>query len=362
MQASDKKYSSKKYIAVTAIVTLIMLLCIGMISYIVDPFLQFRARPDTRYFLNPRFVNGGLAKNYDYNTVIIGSSMAQNYNLNILREMDPGAKPVKLSTGGMNCIEMEYLYSFVKKEKAKTIIINLDITQFNALFEEIRYPRYLYDDGVLNKLQYLYGYETFVRFAPIDIGLTFYLKDKENISPQYEMKTTIDNVGNTSLDGHYSAEHVKSLYLSGWTVSEQPLKNMESRMQNRLDTMLMRIAPDKYKDTNFIFVMPPYSALYWHHTKKMGYYDQFTNFTYYLDTAISKYDNARIAFYFDIEEITDLNYYTDITHFSPAISDKILRNINNPDYTLNSSDIDRRLHQVDSLVSVFAEKNKDWLK
>lgn len=362
MHTPDSKYSPKKFIATFTITTLILLLCIGFISFVVDPFFQFRAKPDTRYFLNPRFVTGGLAKNYDYNTVILGSSMAQNYNLNILRNMDSEAKPVKLSTGGMNCIEMEYLYSFVKKEKVKTFIINIDIPQFNAVFEEIRYPQYLYDNGILNKLEYLYGYETFVRFTPIDIGLTLYLKDNKHISEKYDMKTSIDNVGNTSLEGNYSADYVKELYLNGIAVSDQNLEDMESRMQTRLDSMLARLSPDKYPHAEFIFVMPPYSALYWYHTKKMGYYKQFVDFTYYLDKAINRYKNARIAFFFDIDEITDLNYYTDITHFSPVISDKILENINNPAYNLDLLDIDYKLCRVDSLVNTFTEKNKDWLK
>lgn len=337
-------------------------MCIGLISYIVDPFFQFRAKPGTRYFLNPRFITGGLAKNYDYNTVVLGSSMTQNFNLNILRNIDAESKPVKLSTGGMNCLEMEYIYSFIKKEQVKTFIINIDIPPFNATFEEVRYPQCLYENGIMNKLKYLYGYETFVRFTPIDIGLTIYLKDKKNITPEYDMKTNIDNVGNTSLDVHYGADYVKQLYLSGWTVLEQTLKDMQPRMQNRLDSMLARMSPDKYLDAEYIFVMPPYSALYWYYTKQQGYYDEFINFTRYISKSISKYNNARIAFFFDIDEITDLNYYADITHFNPAISDKILKNINNPVYTLDSLNIDYRLQKVDSLVNVFVEQNKDWLK
>jgi hypothetical protein len=126
--------------------------------------------------------------------------------------------------------------------------------------------------------------------------------------------------------------------------------------------MLARISPDKYPNAKFIFVMPPYSALYWYHARQKGYYDNFMNFAHYLNKAVSRYDNARIALFFDIEEVTDLNYYADITHFSPAISDKILENINNPAYNLTLSNIEYKLHRVDSLVSAFTEKNKDWLK
>lgn len=362
MQALKDKYPSKRFITVFSVVLLAALMCIGLISYAVDPFFQFRAKPDTRYFLNPRFVTGGLAKNYEYNAVILGSSMTQNFNLNILRKIEAGCKPVKLSTGGMNCVEMEYIYSVIKKEQVKTFIINIDIPLFNSTFEEVRYPQYLYENGIINKLKYLYGYETFVRFTPIDIGLTLYLNDKSNITPEYDMKTNIDNVGNTSLDVHYGADYVKQLYLSGHTVSDQSLEGMESRMKARLDSLLTRMSPDKYPDAEYIFVMPPYSALYWYHTKQRGYYNEFIEFTHYIEHSISKYKNARIAFFFDIDEITDLNYYADITHFNPVISDKILENINNPAYQLSPSNIDYKLNRVDSLMNVFVGQNKDWLK
>lgn len=361
MNISENKYSSKKYIVTTGIVTIIILICIGYISYTVDPFLQFRVNADKHYFLNPRLVNGGLAKNADYNTVALGSSMVQNYNISILRAHDASCNPVKLSTGGMNYMEMEYLYSFIKKDQVSSFIINLDIPQFNLPFEEIRYPKYLYDDGILNKLEYLYGYETCIRFTPIDIGLSIYLKDKTDISPEYRMKTNIDEIGNNSLDNIYNGEYVKQLYLNGTGVSFQVQEGMTERMQSRLDSLLSRLEVSKYKSATYTFVLPPYSALYWYHTKKAGYYSQFIDFIHYLEKSIQKYDNARIMFFFDSDEITDLNYYSDISHFSPALSDKILNNIHNEEYLLSSDNINYKIQRLDSLVNSYIEENKDWL-
>lgn len=359
MSLSQHKYSSKRFLTVFTISAILLLLCIGTISYFVDPFFQFRVNKDNHYFLNPRLVNGGLAKNSDYNTIILGSSMVQNYNLSILRENDPTCDPLKLSTGGMNNMELEYVYSFIKKDKVKSFIINLDLPQFNAVFEEIRYPRYLYDDGLLNKLEYLYGYETCIRFTPVNIGLSLYLKNKASIPTEYKAKTEIDNIGQNIED--YNAEHVKQLYLSGKTVSEQMQNGMKSRMQDRLNSMLLRIQPEKYPDAQYTFVLPPYSALYWHYTRELGYYNEFIDFVRYLNQKIGTYDNARIAFFFDVDEIIDLNQYSDITHFSPVLSDKILNNISNQDYWLDNSNIETKLQRMDSLVNIFTENNKDWI-
>lgn len=363
MKATENKYNYKRFILLTSVLTIIALAGIGLTSYVVDPFFQFRAKPDSRYFLNPWLVNGGLAKNYDYNTIILGSSMVQNYDLTILRKKDPNVKPLKLSSGGMNNEEMKYIYSFIKKDSLQSIIIALDIPQLNLGFEEVRFPRFLYDNTLKNKLEYLYGYETCIRFTPIDLILPLYLKDKDmnELSPAYRMKTDINQIGNNSYENDYSADHVKQLYLAGTTVSIQNQDGMEERMRSKLDSLLASMEIDKYKHVDYTFVLSPYSALYWYHTIREGYYNQFVDFIHYLNQSVARYDNAKLMFFFDLDEITNLNYYTDVSHFSPTLSDKVLDNIHNPGYILNESNIDYKIHRMDSLVNAFIDENSDWL-
>lgn len=132
-------------------------------------------------------------------------------------------------------------------------------------------------------------------------------------------------------------------------------------METRLDSLLARMEIEKHKDIRYTFVFSSYSALYWYHAKRYNYYEPFMDFVYYFNKSIEKYDNTRIAFFFDRKEITDLNYYSDITHFGPVLSDTILTNVYNPKYELNTQSIDSRMAAVDSLVNSFIEKNKNWL-
>lgn len=361
MTVQRKKYTSKKFLRTLTVAILIGLLCIGLGAFIVDPFFQFRVNTKGHYILNPFLMNGGLAKNYDYNTVLLGSSMVQNYNMSILHDNYPDMKPVKLSSGGLNIPEMKYLYSFVNKEKTKDFIINIDIALFNQFGIGNRYPRYLYEDGLMNKLKYMYGYETWLQYIPADLGMGLYFKIKKDVPLSYKMKTSIDNIGNNSFDVQYSAGEVKRQYLSGISVSNQILENMKPRMEVALDSLLSSMKIDKYKDINYTFVFSSYSALYWYHAKKNNYYETFMGFIRHFHKNVEKYDNVRIAFFFDREEILDLNYYSDITHFGPALSDTILTNVYNPKYELNSWNMDERISRVDSLVNLFAEENKDWL-
>lgn len=362
MDTSGKKYTSKGFLTAFAISAALVLFIIGLACYIVDPFLQFRVNPKSRYILNPRFVNGGLAKNYEYNTALIGSSMVQSFNISTLRNANEGMKPVKLSSGGMNLAEMELLYSIVQERNVKNIIMNVDMPFFNQAGVISRYPDYLYADGFMNKLQYLYSYEALIQYIPVDLGLELYFKVKDgNLPDVYKMKTDLDQIGTESYAKTYSAEFVKNYYLAGNSVLYQHVEDMEDRMDKSLTSFINKLEIDKHKDVNYTFMFPSYSALYWYHTRKHNYYNQFLGFAAKFTRMVEKYDNVRVVSFLDRTEITDLNYYGDVTHFSPALGDTIMKNMFNPEFEINSSNVDVMTHRVDSLVDTFIEKNKDWL-
>ncbi|NDV79334.1 hypothetical protein [Dysgonomonas sp. 511] len=359
--SSPDKNKSKRFLLVFTISAITMLFLIGLTTYLVDPFLQFRVNPNKRYLLNAWFVNGGLAKNYDFNTVVLGSSMIQNCDLNVIRNKYPGAKPLRLSIGGIKLLEMEHLYSLIDKQKVDRFIICLDLPPLNDREDAIRYPRYLYDDGLLNKLQYLYSYESVVRFLPVDVGVDLYLKNKTHIPDDYEQKTNIDNIGNNFKESfYYNAEQTKTIFSAGITVTPQYLDSMDTFMPARLDSMLSRIAPDKYPDIDYIFILPPYSALYWITAQNRNYYDYFMHFPQYIATRMAMYKNVRLMYFFDIPQVADLENYRDVTHFSPAMTDWMMDNIDNDDYLANSRNIDDKIARTDSIVKAFIKEN-DWI-
>ncbi|MDR1883540.1 MAG: hypothetical protein LBR26_12285 [Prevotella sp.] len=360
MNSPDKKYASKNFLSTFAISAIVALFLIGGTCYIVDPFFQFRVNTRSRYILNPRFVNGGLAKNYEYNTAIIGSSMIQSFDISTLRNSYEGMKPVKLSSGGMNLAEMILLYSLATEKGAKNIIMNVDMPFFNQSGVVSRYPDHLYTNGFFNKLKYLYSYEAQVQYIPANLGLELYFKIKDGDLPDiYKMKTDIDRIGADAKT--YNAEFVKNYYLAGNSVLYQHPDSMEERMDKSLNSFIANLEIDRHKDVNYTFMFPSYSALYWFHTRKHNYYNEFLGFVAKFTRMVEKYDNARVISFLDLDEITDLNYYGDVTHFGPALSDTIMKNMFNPGYEINSSNVDAMAHRVDSLVDSFIEKNRDWL-
>jgi len=74
----------KKSVIRTLLFSSIIIGVPGLMNYIVDPFQQYRKPWYNPYFPPQieRYLNPGLAKNYDYDSILIGTSQVETFNLN----------------------------------------------------------------------------------------------------------------------------------------------------------------------------------------------------------------------------------------------------------------------------------------
>ena len=124
------------------LLALISLLC--AVTYIVDPYFQYRVK-DNSYMLNGYYVGPGLIRNYDYDTLIIGSSMTQNFDMDIFRE-NLGNSPLHIGLGAMNWTEIKEMLCFADSVgKATDYYVCVDLGGFRDN-RESRLATYLLDD------------------------------------------------------------------------------------------------------------------------------------------------------------------------------------------------------------------------
>lgn len=354
---------SKKFLAVFTACTLFLLALIGISIYLIDPFFQYRTK-DNSYLLNPIYINPGLTKNYDYNTVIIGSSMVQNYDLSLLKQIIPNVKPVKLGSGAMTITEIKELYAHLNIDSVQTFIINIDIIQFNEWLQKSKYPSYLFSENILDKLRYHYAYESVVRYAFADVILGGYLHlvGKEDIPEKLKYRTSIHDIGNFKLDAVYNdPELVKQFYKDRSNLTYPNMAEIKERIENTITELIEDLEINKHPDKQYIFVLPPYSVLYWIITQIDEYYEPMMNGVETLCKVTEKYPNVQIQCFYTIPDVTNMNAYSDVTHFSPDISNFILNNLYNDTYTIDIRNMDNKINQLDSIIIHFKEQNKDWL-
>ena len=126
----------------------------------------------------------------------------------------------------------------------------------------------------------------------------------------------------------------------------------------------------------YIIILPPYSALYWHYINQQGYQDDFINFKKYLVKKLSDFYNVRVVDMQYIDEITDLNYYKDLSHFNTDIQELIVDCIRDRSKDVSERNLEDHINRLLDLVlqisfghinrlldlvASFESDNKDWI-
>ena len=328
-----KKYTASKWIISFVCCLLAMLLLLSAIAFVVDPFMQFRIR-DNSYMLHGWYVNAGLVKNYDYDTLIIGSSMIQNFDMDTFRK-ELRVKPLHIGISSIHPVEtLQILHTAYETQKADTFFVNIDLPSFRDDSNTNRLPQYLFKDDILSKLRYLLSYEVWFRYLPVDIA--FVLADLVGIElpDEYMTKKSIEKFSNWSADFPvWGEQFVINNFLDGkYAVSQIDSTNLLQELTSNID---MFFSECDFEKGEHIFFFPPYSSLCWAEYQNRGLFDIFLQAKQYFIEKALQYDVA--VYDFQCAELTtDLSHYRDTTHYMPHINDWMVECFANQEYLVTS--------------------------
>ncbi len=326
------KHSASKWIRTFLCSLLAVLLFLSAVAYAVDPFMQFRVK-DNAYMLDEWDVCGGLIKNYDYDTLIIGSSMAQCFDMDVVRQ-ELGVKPLHIALGGINPTEIGKLLDVAyRTEKADTYYICVDMMTFNKDNEESRLSEHLLKDDFISKLRYLLSYEVWFGFIPVDIAFVALDAIGVELPIKYAYQKSIDKLGDWRLEHPVGGEQMvlDNYKSSQYSVSYVDSENLYQNIVSSIDTFFARCQFDKGEH---VFFFPPYSSLCWAEYQNRGQFEIYLQAKRYfiekaLEYGVTVYD-------FQSADITmDLNNYKDTTHFMPHINDWMVTCFASGEWTVN---------------------------
>ena len=312
-----KQTGSRKWILGFFAAALIMLLLVSVLAYAVDPFFQFRVR-DNSYLLNSWFVSSGLIENYDYDTLIIGSSMVQCFEMDDFRNK-LGAKPLHVGLGGINQEEISRLTNLAyDTPQASRFYICVDLAFFTGNSEGNRYPEYLLNRDLLSRLRYLLSYEVCFRYVPVDLGLMAADRLGIRLPDKIEYSRSVDRLEDWRLDfPEVGKEAVLENYRNDrYSVSKVNLSGLSETMIANIDEFL---ASFDYERGKHVFFFPPYSSLFWCDAQESGYYSVYLQGKQYFIEKAEQYGAEVYDFQSD-DLTTDLENYKDLTHYLPAVN------------------------------------------
>ena len=149
----------KKFVRNTLMMTVALLIVCGSAIFAIDPYYHYH----TPWFglqatpFQERYCNAGLAEHFDYDSVIIGSSMTENFRASWFDEAF-SCKTIKLSYSGARSINTKTIMEKVFEHGGvRNDFFGLDTALLTSApdFTHFDIPEYLYDGIGGNDVNYL---------------------------------------------------------------------------------------------------------------------------------------------------------------------------------------------------------------
>ncbi|MGN0995345.1 MAG: hypothetical protein ACI4PG_00405 [Candidatus Ventricola sp.] len=297
-------------------------LCAGVVAF-VDPFAIYHA-PDN--CIPPitngsqSYFNAGIAKTYDYDSVIIGSSMTENF---VPSQLDAllGGRFVKLCiNGGTSFNHRQMMEMAFGTHEIKTVLYGLDLESLTNFYKtpKAEMPDYLYDDSLLNDVRYWFNGTVLLKYVPAC------LRTWGQTDP--DLRDTMYAWGDLYAYGREAV--LGKTRINGDEVVQDPAEETPVLSQQSMLNVEHNIVPfiEAHPETEFIVFFPPYSLLRWYQFYRQGTMQYHLNQKGAVVGRLLSYDNVRIYdFQARMDWITDLDNYIDAGHYGPEINAEIAR-------------------------------------
>jgi hypothetical protein len=302
------------------------------VVYCVDPLQFFRRAAYLPVFsTNERYQLPGLARNYDYDTVIVGTSMTQNFYLSYA-DRELGAHTLKLAISGSSAHEQFLVLSLaVRTGKVRRVLWGLDQWEFRGPPDRVRddlgvFPYYFYESNPQGCFWYLFNGSTFWDSLKILSEPTRFLgrttarvpDDWNTFDKFYQFKRT------NAIRDFFNPINSKGLD-DPLVLKAYDLAVMERSFRQNTLTLIK-----SHPEIEFNLFYPPYSIL---NTKfyQLHYpalFERLIDFQNFTMKVLVRIGNVRLFDFSDVMPIThNLDLYKDMGHFNVGVNEYIVRSI-----------------------------------
>ena len=285
-------------------------LCAAVVI-VVDPFFHYRTPdPEAEVWFEERGQTAGLLRSQDYETVLMGTSLAANYRpLWFDAYFDTTTVKATIPNGGFHEFTVALDYA-CETHPVKRVIFGLDPNILVRSPEEApdQMPEYLYDTNPWNDGAYLLNKDVLVRAL-------YVVKERAAGNTQALQDAFV-------WDGEVFFS--RELALAGYqrpepTGTVEPADAFLDICRENLAVVEDWLA--RYPDVEFIFYYSPYSILFWDKMERLGQTDAMFTALKYATRELLAYDNVKIqCFLTDLDTITDLDNYADHIHVAGRVT------------------------------------------
>ena len=324
---------NKKWSILVLAVTGFLLLGLGTVTIIVDPYFHYHTPLSFLEYPidNERYQNDGILKHFQYDAIITGSSMTQNFKASEFDKIFQ-VNSVKVPFSGASYKEINENLERAVAANSEIKIILRGLDYHALLFDKDKmryeldfYPVYLYDNFLCNDVKYILNKTILFEDT---IGVMEYSKSGRKT-------TSFDIYGNWMEGRRFGKEALDEVY-------ERPEKSDNAemnekdreRLRGNLRQNITQLA-EQNPQIEFYLFFTPYSIYYWDQINQEGTLRKQLEAEKITIENLLEYDNIHLFSFFDeFEMICNLDNYKDTLHYSESINSQILVWMHNGEHLL----------------------------
>ncbi len=342
--------------------------------YIYDP-LQIFHKPwgrETTFHKNMRHQAAGIINNYEFDSIILGTSMLENTSANEASEIFGGTfANISMSASDFyeRKIILEYLF---EKKNINTIIYSLDSDKYiyqnkgNRKYPITTYS-YLYDNNPFNDIN-VYMNNKFINCIRKLSASKECIGDRIGLDrPGAWFRSKWHSARYGGLEKWFAAKNNSQIKAAFRTIIAKAnkikqhetisLKGIEKKIEKAKayvdETVLSMVK--KHPKTQFLMVFPPYSRMYYAMWAQydLPAYETHKTIVKYLAMESDKYPNMKVFAYGNQPFVDEIKNYKDPKHYHVSINAWMLNAIKQNIGLINSENIDKYIETV-------TKKNKKY--
>ena len=343
----------------------IIVLITGLYSY--DP-LQIFHKPwgrDITFHKNMRLQVAGIANNYEFDSIIIGSSMMENTSAQEVNDKLDGDF-INISLSGSTYYERLLVMKHIfRKKSIKNVLYSLDAGSYihqQKAYES--YPletfKYLYDENIFNDFRAYFNINFLKCLVTISKNTECIGENITLDRPNAWFEEERHKMRFGGLNHWFNANNNKKIksalrdivstvnkIKSGEKISLNNINNNILKAQKYVDKTIINFVKNN-PDTHFIMFFPPYSRMHyaWWAQHHQPYFEIHKTIIKYLVEKSEIYPNLKIYGFEDHDFLDDIANYKDGQHYHYSIDSWILSEIEHSRGELTKNNLVRYLDTI----------------
>ncbi len=328
-----------------------LLAAVMLVVYLVDPFYQYHAPffglPAVLYDRDHQVV--GTIRSFEYDSVLLGSSVAENFNTDYLKEQYD-CDTLKVIRASGSVADLLYYMDMVHEEQElKRVFWSLDIFALTSSTEVTLYgeefPRYLHTKSILDDYSYLLNKD--VLFMKIPLTFAYGAQGRNSNGQAYDW----------SADKDFSAAGAMRAYVK--PEENLPMQSFEEEKPLIAENIRMVLEEiNSHPQTEYTILFPPYSMLWW----DSGYVNGISEkYFYVLEQVLPQLiacENVKVYFFMAEKDIVcNLDNYMDMIHYTPAINQFMLEQLDREKYLVDAENQDAVLQEMRQVYEEMIEEH-----